>query len=90
VLQADSGAHAIEIANNYPGKIDLLLSDTQMMDMTGCDLGNSIKKTRPEIHLLFMSGFSLGDLLALKHGWSFIQKPHLPITLLAMVNSCLI
>ena len=74
VLQADSGAHAVEVANTYAGKIDLLLSDIQMPGMTGPELGTTIKETRPDIHVMFMSGFAGGDVLILNYGWSYIES----------------
>jgi CheY-like chemotaxis protein len=64
VLQADSGAKAVELAKNHAGKIDLLLSDVQMPGMTGPDLGDTLKKARPDMHVMFMSGFTGGNLLA--------------------------
>src|ERR1700686_1460548 len=70
VLQADSAAVAIELANNYAGKIDLLLSDVQMPNMTGPNLGNELKKARPDMHVMFMSAFTGGNLLVLNYGWA--------------------
>ena len=89
VLQADSGAGAIELAKNHVGKIDLLLSDVQMPGMTGPDLGTAIKLSRPDIHVMFMSGFTGGNLLVLNYGWSFIEKPFVSKKLLEMVNDVL-
>jgi DNA-binding NtrC family response regulator len=89
VLHADSGANAIELANSYAGKIDLLLSDVQMPGMTGPDLGSTLKTTRPQLHVMFMSGFTGGNLLVLNYGWSFIEKPFVSKKLLEMVNDVL-
>lgn len=65
VLLAESGANAIDLAANYAGSIDLLLSDVQMPGMTGPDLGKALKKARPELRIMFMSGFTGGNLLVL-------------------------
>jgi two-component system cell cycle sensor histidine kinase/response regulator CckA len=89
VLQADSGAKAVELAKNHVGKIDLLLSDVQMPGMTGPDLGDTLKKARPDMHVMFMSGFTGGNLLVLNYGWSFIEKPFVSTKLLEMVNDVL-
>jgi len=86
VLQANTGAKAVELARDYTGHIDLLLSTIQTAEMTGPDLGTTIKKTRPDIHIMFMSGFDKGDLLVLNYGWSYIQKPSVGAKLLEMVN----
>jgi two-component system cell cycle sensor histidine kinase/response regulator CckA len=37
VLHADSGAHALKLAADYVGRIDLLLSDVKMPGMSGPD-----------------------------------------------------
>jgi two-component system cell cycle sensor histidine kinase/response regulator CckA len=89
VLQADGGFHAIELAKNHIGKIDLLLSDVQMPNMTGPSLGDELKKDRPDMHVMFMSAFSGGNLLVLNYGWSFIEKPFVSKKLLEMVNDVL-
>jgi YesN/AraC family two-component response regulator len=70
VLQADSGANALRLAADYAGGIDLLLSDVQMPGMTGPDLGETLKKSRPDMHMMFMSGFADGNLLILNYGWA--------------------
>jgi DNA-binding NtrC family response regulator len=89
VLQADSGASALELAKNYVGTIDLLLSDVQMPGMTGPNLGEALKKARPDMHVMLMSGYPGGDLLVLNYGWAYIEKPFVSQKLLAMVNAVL-
>jgi DNA-binding NtrC family response regulator len=86
VLQADSGEDALKVALDYAGRIDLLLSDVQMPGMTGPDLGEALKKLRPDMHMMFMSGFTGGNLLVLNYGWAFIEKPFVPVKLLEMVD----
>jgi DNA-binding response OmpR family regulator len=86
VLQADNGEAALKLASDYTGRIDLLLSDVQMPGMTGLDLGDALRKLRPEMHMMFMSGFTGGDLLVLNYGWAFIAKPFVPTKLLEMVD----
>jgi CheY-like chemotaxis protein len=89
VLQARTGSEALEVAAHHPGKIDLLLSDVQMPGMTGPQLGETLKQLRPEIHVMFMSAFTGGNLLVLNYGWSFIEKPFVSKKLLEMVNDVL-
>jgi two-component system cell cycle sensor histidine kinase/response regulator CckA len=89
VLQASTAASAIDLAQNHVGIIHLLLSDVQMPGMTGPDLGKTIKKTRPNVHVMLMSGFPGGNLLVLNYGWSFIEKPFVPAKLVEMVNDVL-
>ncbi|MEP6717150.1 MAG: response regulator [Terriglobia bacterium] len=89
ILQANSGAGALKVAACYTGEIDLLLSDVQMPEMSGPGLGDAMKKVRPEIRVMFMSGYAGGDLLVLNYGWAFIQKPFVPKKLVDMVNAVL-
>jgi len=89
VLLAESAANAVDLAANYTGSIDLLLSDVQMPGMTGPDLGEALKKARPKLRIMFMSGFTGGNLLVLNYGWSYIKKPSVPKKLLQMVKDVL-
>ncbi len=89
VLHADSGANAIALAASYAGRIDLLLSDVQMPVMAGPELGERLLAVRPEIRVMFMSGFADGDMLVLNYGWAFIQKPFLSKKLVEMIDGVL-
>ena len=89
VLSADSGHAALKLAAETTGTIDLLLSDVEMPEMSGPDLGQALKKTRPDIHVMLMSGWITGSLLVLNYGWAYIQKPFVPVKLVQMVNDVL-
>jgi two-component system cell cycle sensor histidine kinase/response regulator CckA len=86
VLQAMSGDDAVKLSSEYIGKIDLLLCDVQMPKMSGPDVGEILKKLRPDLHVMFMSGYSGGDMLVLNYGWAYIQKPFVPTKLVEMIN----
>ena len=86
VLQSKSGAAAIKLASEYTGKIDLLLSDVRMPGMSGPELGLALKQNRPDLHVMFMSGFPDGELLVLNYGWAFIHKPFVAQRLAEMIN----
>jgi DNA-binding NtrC family response regulator len=89
VLSANSGEQAIKIAGDTNEKIDLLLSDVEMGNMSGPDLGQTLKKSRPDLHVMIMSGGPSGNLLVLNYGWAFIQKPFVPKKLVQMITSVL-
>jgi DNA-binding NtrC family response regulator len=89
VLSAESGADAIELANETKEEIDLLLSDVDMPLISGPDLGVTLKKTRPDLHVMLMSGGENGNLLVLNYGWAFIQKPFVSAKLVQMVTEVL-
>ena len=90
VLWADSIANAIKIAEETNRKIDMLLSDVEMPIMSGPDLGQFLKKSRPYIHVMLMSGGGArGNLLVLNYGWAYIQKPFVGSKLIEMVTEVL-
>jgi DNA-binding NtrC family response regulator len=86
VLSADGGVAALKLAKETDEKIDLLLSDVEMPEMSGTDLGQTLKKARPDIHVMLMSGGAKGNLLVLNYGWAYIQKPFVPKKLVEMVK----
>jgi len=77
VLSAASGPDALEIAEAHPGRIDLVLTDVVMPEMSGSALGRRLGEIRPETPVLYMSGYTdvqsreLDELQASV----FIQKP---------------
>lgn len=89
VLSAGCGANAVNLATQTEGKIHLLLSDVDMPEMSGPNLGQALKKTRPEMHVMLMSGGANGNLLVLNYGWAFIQKPFVPVKLVQMIMAVL-
>jgi DNA-binding NtrC family response regulator len=71
-------------------KIELLLSDVDMPMMSGPDLGQMLKKSRPALHVMLMSGGGAdGNLLVLNYGWAFIEKPFVNERLIQMVTDVL-
>src|SRR5450432_4246302 len=86
VLSAHNGRAAIKLAGETLGKIDLLLSDVDMPLMSGPDLGLELKKSRPDMHVMLMSGAHNGSLLVLNYGWAFIDKPFVRKKLVEMVT----
>jgi DNA-binding NtrC family response regulator len=89
VLAASNGASAINVAAETDEVIHLLLSDVEMPLMSGPALGEALKKTRPNTHVMLMSGSDNGNLLVLNYGWAYIQKPFVAKRLVEMVNAVL-
>jgi two-component system, cell cycle sensor histidine kinase and response regulator CckA len=89
VLTANSAKHAMLVEVNFPGIIHVLLSDVMMPDMCGPDLANAMKKRRPDMRVVWMSGYADAGLLLLNFGWHLIKTPLLPETLLQRVNHVL-
>lgn len=79
VLEAGSAAEATRISDGHPGRIDLLMTDIVMPGMSGWELAERMRISRPETRILFMSGYSnptpeRRDLLE-DESATFIQKP---------------
>jgi DNA-binding NtrC family response regulator len=89
VISAVDGPTAIRLADERDGVIDLLLSDVDMPGMSGPDLGERLKLTRPDMHVMLMSGGDNGNLLVLNYGWAYIQKPFVRTKLIEMVTHVL-
>jgi len=66
VLEASDGEQAIQRAEGFSGKIDLLLTDVVMPNMGGAELAARVRQQRPGIRVLFMSGYT--DDVVLKWG----------------------
>jgi two-component system, cell cycle sensor histidine kinase and response regulator CckA len=56
VLGAKSGKEALALAAEYPGKIDVLVTDVLMPDLPGPQLADSLWCSRPELKVIFVSG----------------------------------
>jgi len=78
VLTASLPAEAIGLCEQYPGKIHLLVSDVIMPMMNGRELQEKISRIKPDIKVLFMSGYTADKISGenvLDVGAYFIQKP---------------
>jgi two-component system cell cycle sensor histidine kinase/response regulator CckA len=58
VLEAPGGEEALELVRNHPGPIHLLITDVVMPNMDGPTLVRNLKRLRPEISVIFMSGYA--------------------------------
>ena len=89
VLAVGDGEDALRLAAATP-RIDLLLTDVVMPGMSGPRLADHLRAARPELPVLFMSGFSrdLPESLAPPPG-ALLQKPFSPETLAARVAETL-
>jgi DNA-binding NtrC family response regulator len=88
VIAAASGKAALRQAEANRS-IDLLLSDVEMPNISGPDLGQMLKTARPELRVMLMSGGASGNLLVLNYGWAYIQKPFVAQKLVEMVTHVL-
>jgi DNA-binding NtrC family response regulator len=89
VIPASSTKEAIRLEAEYPGTIDLLLSDVRMRNMSGPHLAERLKERRPQMRVVLMSGYPGGALLILNYGWYYIEKPFVPSALVNKVKDVL-
>jgi two-component system cell cycle sensor histidine kinase/response regulator CckA len=79
ILPASNGTEALEIAKNYSGIIDLLITDVVMPGMNGRQLAERLLKIRPDIKVLFTSGYTENAIAhhgIIEKDLSFIGKPY--------------
>jgi CheY-like chemotaxis protein len=92
VLSAASGTAAIELIENHPGQIDLLLTDVVMPQMLGKEVSERVRAFQPAVRVLYMSGYALPVLGAqgtLDAGVTLVEKPFTAPVLLAKVKEVL-
>jgi len=92
VLSAATPQEALEMVNTHGTAIDLMITDVVMPEMNGKDLAARIRSIRPDIRLLFMSGYTANVIVhqgVLEDGIDFIQKPFSLQNLAAKVREVL-
>ena len=92
VIAAADGTSAAEISMQFGKKIDLVLTDVVLPNQSGPEVAATLRKHRPEIKVLYTSGYTDNPTLrsALGSGNSnFIQKPFTPEALAQKVRSVL-
>ena len=76
VLAADRGATALDIARRHQGSIHALLTDVTIPDMDGRALAVALRAGRPEMRVLYMSGYA--DQAIVHHGVLDADAAYLP------------
>lgn len=92
LLEASCGEEALSLVKSPEVSIDLLLSDVIMTGMNGRDLSERVKKARPSIKTVLMSGYTdnvIAHSGVLDPGILFINKPLLPMALANKLRSVL-
>ena len=91
MLSAPEAQEALRILNQQKGVIHLLITDVIMPGMNGPALAKQVRALRPEIKILYMTGYS-GEFVRsdmLIPGVSFIQKPFTPADLRRKIRKML-
>ena len=92
VLEAGSGEEALALVEQHEGRISLLFTDVVMPGINGRQLADKLSVIRPEIKVLYASGYS-EDVIAthgvLDEGIAFLGKPYSPQSLAKKVREVL-
>ena len=90
IVEARNGVEACLVATPHIGKLKLLLTDIVMPGMSGTELARHLRVIKPELKLLFMSGYTddvgvgAGDPAS-----AYLQKPFTPEALASSVRELL-
>jgi CheY-like chemotaxis protein len=92
VLEAKNGADALALSRSYSNPIHLMITDVVMPQMSGAELAQQLSCDRPEMKVLFVSGYA--EATVLRHGAievskRFLQKPFSLKTLAAKIREVL-
>lgn len=93
VLSACNGLEALQLSEQYSQPIDLLVTDIIMPGgLNGCDLANRLALLRPDMKVLYISGYvdnALVNQSILNVGAAFLEKPFSPSILTRKVREVL-
>jgi len=81
VLEAADATAALELSRQHAGEINLMLTDMVMPGITGAKLGEQLTRLRPEMKVLYMSGYTDNSIMhegVLSAGAALLQKPFTP------------
>jgi CheY-like chemotaxis protein len=93
VIQAANAGEALLFCERECERIDLVLTDVVMPQLSGRELANRLEKRWPGVKVLFMSGYSDDAIVqhgVLEKGMEFIQKPFSPDQLATKVREMLV
>jgi two-component system, cell cycle sensor histidine kinase and response regulator CckA len=92
VLEAEHGAEALDMLDLHSGSVALVLTDVVMPVLNGRELGERLLAARPDLPVLFMSGYTDDEVVRrglLRPDAPFLQKPFEPANLSRLVREML-
>jgi PAS domain S-box-containing protein len=92
VIVAETAPEALTLCQQSPTPIHLMLSDVVMPRLSGRELADQALRHRPEMKVLFMSGYAPNAVVqhgVLESGTFFLEKPFTPPALLQKLREVL-
>src|SRR5579859_540532 len=92
VLKAAHASEAERICREHKGRIDVVLTDVVMPEVSGPELAKRLQRLRPGVRLIYTSGYTDNSALredVLKYNLPFLQKPYGQSELLSKVREVL-
>jgi two-component system cell cycle sensor histidine kinase/response regulator CckA len=89
VLDAQNGGEAFLICERHVAPIHLLITDVVMPRMNGREVAARLVAMKPDMRVLYVSGYTEGSIDGGEPGVAFLQKPIMPNTLLTKVREVL-
>lgn len=89
VIEARNGQEALNIGNEYKGKIELLITDLVLPGLGGREVARRLIQTRPRARVLYISGYSHDARMQLGRGETVFQKPFTGEALVRRVREAL-
>ena len=92
VLESQSGEDALRCLTEHSGPVHLLVTDVVMPGMGGMEVAERVRVLRPEIGVLFVSGYTANEIIhqeTFDGGVAFLQKPYTSDILIRRVRQVL-
>jgi signal transduction histidine kinase len=86
VLPAQDGLDAIALAGRHEGPLDLLLTDVVMPGLGGPELVRRLRAVRPDLQVLYMSGYNDSRIISGDAEWSEVELLVKPFTLDELID----
>jgi len=91
VLEACDGPHALRICSAHTEPIELVLTDVVMPNMKGSELAEHLRRVRPGVRVLLMSGYAHETVVRLysRDRSAFLAKPFTSVELVEKIREVL-
>lgn len=91
VLEATSGAQALELFSAHADTVDIMVCDVLLSDISGPKIVVELRRRRPDLKILFTSGIPAEEAGDMLEGLSceFLHKPYQPSELVEKIQAML-